>query len=133
MIKTNWQDGEVFDGVYDYHRIRDNIIEVYNLVLKVYPHFDIIDIEDKDYDDFCFDYYFNDIERNIQTLSDQTGIEIEPTKHFVGNQEAWNTEDVNRIERTVKRIYYVLDLKSRQKFRYSGTFYSGEDWGIDSI
>lgn len=134
IIKTDWQNGEEFD-IHNYNRMKNNINETYELVLEMFPQTENVEIEDKDYTSYYFIESLNDVENNLKAMIDAINIPdlFEPTKTFNNNALIWDASDINRIERTTLLINETLEKLLNQKFRYSGTFYSGEDWGFGDI
>lgn len=133
IIKTDWENGAEFDVFNDYNRIKNNINEIYQIAIDVFDEFKIIDINDKNRSTVLQPHVFTNIEDNLKTIADNINLDIElPDKTFEENTLVWDADDLNRIEKNIELIRECL-ISQNKKYRYSGTFYCGEDWGLDSI
>lgn len=110
-IKLDWNDGDEFDIVKDYNRIKNNINELHIRMKRIYSPFDIVEILDKTDEDRFLLSYVNNLETNLQRLIDAINIPnmFEDTKIFTGNTSIWNTDDIIRIENTILLIKIFLD------------------------
>ena len=68
QIKSNWKNGDSFDIITDYGRIKSNINTVYEVSKKLYPSYNITTLGDYDYSFIPLVNFFNDIVQSVQDI-----------------------------------------------------------------
>lgn len=109
-----WQQGDLFNPV-DYNRIKNNLQELRELAVTMYPEFTIRFMgEDKAFtDDSFYADEINLFEVNLGKLKDNL-------PYWQGDIKTWNentpfltTEELNRIEDACQQLYDYLMGQSR--------------------
>lgn len=129
--KTNWQGGYNAKGEYtgdyfnltDYNRIKNNIQELRNMAVKLYPEFNISAAPDMtSYATRIYASDINRIENNLEAICNNTfPFQIGKKKTYYGNAAAINYEELNRIEGATLLIYNNLAGQAAGKRRLSFT------------
>lgn len=120
--KTNWTKNDYFN-VEDYNRIKNNLIFLRELAIKLYKEFAIEDLGlNKTYSDFLYADEINKLENNIEVINAQTVNGSYGTKKsFVINGPTMTFEDLNRWEKAISDIYNKLinEYDGRRSFRWN--------------
>jgi hypothetical protein len=126
--KTNWQGGSV-NGVYtgdyfnlaDYNRIKNNLQELRNMAIKLYPEFSVVTGADwKDYNIIPLPKHFNQLEENLEKIRKNTyPFKTGAKKTYYGNVAAIDFAELNRLESATLLIYENLKGQSAGKRRLS--------------
>lgn len=109
-IKSNWQNGDTFDLLSDYERIKANINEVYQVSTRVVPNYDITTLGTYDYTFIPLANFFNDIVNAIDDVYEHSSFKphdyIELGKVYEGKGQAFSAEDLNILELNVYYLYH---------------------------
>lgn len=112
--KTNWRAAYDQEGNYigdyfcvdDYSRIKNNLMYLKELALKMYPYYVSVDMDLLGYEDYFYASIINKLEINIDNLVLNTfAFTIAPTKRYKSNDPFLLFSDLNRIESTLLYIY----------------------------
>jgi len=131
--KTDWQgsySGSVYTGDYfnlaDYNRIKNNMQELRNLAITLYPEFSIVTGADwTDYNIKPYSRDINQLEENLETIKAKTfPFSTGSKKTYYGNTAAPDFNELNRLESATLLIYNNLSGqksgKRRLAFRLGG-------------
>lgn len=126
--KTDWQ-GSWSNGVYtgdylnlaDYNRIKNNLQELRDMAIKLYPEFLVNTGPDwTDYNTRPYPADFNRLESNMETIRKNTfPFQTGSTKTYYGNVAAIDFTELNRLESATLLIYNNLIGQSAGKRRLS--------------
>lgn len=107
--KTNWTSKDWFN-IEDYNRIKNNIDEIHNQSLKLYPDFSYEEMgEDKTYEDYYYADEINKMENNLEFICKGTfPFVIGEKQQYYDNQPFIDFNGLNRIESACKVIYRNL-------------------------
>ena len=116
--KTNWYGGTDANGEYhgdrfnavDFNRIKNNLIYLRDLAIKMYTEFDIEKVsDDKGYADYPYADEINTIESNLDTINVHTIIRDYGTKQTFNDNGAFiDFNELNRIESAELDLYNRL-------------------------
>lgn len=108
--KTNWTNGQEFDVLTDYGRIKNNIEFVREFSLPIYQAYNIDPLQAYTYEDIPLVDFFNEIVTNVQTIYDHTFhfAGYQPMVLYVDGGEGFTAEELNKIELNLKKIYEKL-------------------------
>lgn len=111
-IKSNWANGDSFDIVSDYARIKSNINEVYLVSKQLYPNYDITTLGEYDYSLIPLASFFNDIVQAVEDIYDNS---YHPQQWqdtsglvYVGNGNGFSAEDLNLLELNIYYLYCTM-------------------------
>ena len=110
-IKSNWRNGDTFDIINDYGRIKSNINTVYEVSKKLYPSYDITTLGEYDYTFIPLANFFNDI---VQAINDIYDNAYKPSKYkkmntsYVGKGFGFDADDLNTLELNIYYLYCTL-------------------------
>lgn len=109
-IKSNWQNGDSFDIVTDYGRIKSNINTVYEVSKKLYPSYDITTLGDYDYSYIPLANFFNDIVQSIQEIYNNSykPSEYHSMNTYVGKGMGFSADDLNTLELNIYYLYCTM-------------------------
>lgn len=115
--KTDWY-GETVDGVYtgdrfnavDFNRIKNNLIYLRDLAIKMYKEFDIATVSnDKSYGDYPYADEINTIESNLETINSNTlNRSYGDSRKYNDNGAFIDYTELNRIESAELDLYNRL-------------------------
>lgn len=135
--KTDWY-GAVVNGVYtgdrfnavDFNRIKNNLVYLRDLAVKVYEEFSITAVgADKTTADYFYAEEINKMELNLATINANTfkmSYGTAPT--YSDNGRTMDYLELNRLERAILDLYDKLtnQYEGRRKFKWN--FGMGEDF-----
>lgn len=131
--KTDWEAGKDAEGNYigdffnieDYNRIKNNIKELREFAVELYPDFDIKNMgADKKYTDYPYADEINLIADNLETIKDKTySYDIGKKVIYYDNSPFIGYEDLNRIESACLRLYKTIVAQKQGRRRLA--FYLG--------
>lgn len=128
--KTDW-NGETVDGVYtgdrfnavDFNRIKNNLIYLRDLAVKVYEEFSITAVgTDKTTADYFYAEEINKMEQNLTTINANTlkmSYGTAPT--YSDNGRTMDYMELNRLEGAILDLYDKLtnQYEGRRKFKWN--------------
>jgi hypothetical protein len=128
--KTDWY-GETTSGVYtgdrfnasDFNRIKNNLSYLRDLAVKLYDEFSIDSIgEDKTPADFFYAEEINKMERNLDTINENTlkqSYGISPS--YSDNGKTMDYTELNRLEKAILDLYDKLtnQYEGRRMFKWN--------------
>lgn len=127
--KTNWQGGYNNAGEYtgdyfnlaDYNRIKNNLQELRDMAIKLYPEFSIATGADwTSYATIPRAADINQLETNLETIRSKTFLfQTGTRKTYFGNAAAIDYIELNRLESATLLIYKNLIGQSKGKRRLS--------------
>ena len=110
-VKKDWNDDDYFNYT-DFNRIKNNILEVYNLATLCYNNIsrlEVHDISDLTYASIYFSDIVNSLGSSLKKLNEQTlNIAIGTTKTYSANGPCWKSAEINRIESNTEKLYSLL-------------------------
>lgn len=135
--KTDWY-GAVVNGVYtgdrfnagDFNRIKNNLVYLRDLAVKVYEEFSIITVgADKTTADYFYAEEINKMEQNLATINANTlkmSYGTAPT--YFDNGRTMDYTELNRLEGAILDLYDRLtnQYEGRRKFKWN--FGTGGDF-----
>lgn len=128
--KTDWY-GETISGVYtgdrfnasDFNRIKNNLSYLRDLAVKLYDEFSIDSIgEDKTPADFFYAEEINKMERNLDTINDNTLKQSYGTSpSYSDNGKTMDYTELNRLEKAILDLYDKLtnQYEGRRMFKWN--------------
>lgn len=128
--KTDWY-GAVVNGVYtgdrfnavDFNRIKNNLVYLRDLAVKVYEEFSIVSVgADKTTADYFYAEEINKMEQNLATINVKTlkmSYGTAPT--YSDNGRTMDYAELNRLERAILDLYDKLtnQYEGRRKFKWN--------------
>lgn len=127
--KTNWQGGYDANGNYvgdyfnleDYNRIKNNLQELHDMAVKLYPDFSVTTGPDwTSYETRIYAGDINRIEDNLEKICAGTyPFAVGTRKNYYGNAAAIDYKELNRIEAATLLIYNNLRGQAAGKRRLS--------------
>lgn len=128
--KTDWH-GAVVNGVYtgdrfnavDFNRIKNNLIYLRDLAVKVYEEFSITAVgADKTTADYFYAEEINKMEQNLATINSKTlkmSYGTAPT--YSDNGRTMDYVELNRLEGAILDLYDKLtnQYEGRRKFKWN--------------
>ena len=128
--KTDWY-GAVVNGVYtgdrfnavDFNRIKNNLVYLRDLAVKVYEEFSITAVgADKTTADYFYAEEINKMEQNLATINAKTlkmSYGTAPT--YSDNGRTMDYLELNRLERAILDLYDKLtnQYEGRRKFKWN--------------
>lgn len=111
IIKTNWKNGDSFDIIDDYERIKSNINTIYDLSKEAYPDYDITTLGSYDYTFIPLANFFNDLVKAVQDIYDNS---YQPNAYkpietvYVGKGRGFSAEELNTLEMNIDLLYQRL-------------------------
>lgn len=128
--KTDWH-GAVVNGVYtgdrfnavDFNRIKNNLIYLRDLAVKVYEEFSIVAVgADKTTADYFYAEEINKMEQNLATINAKTlkmSYGTAPT--YSDNGRTMDYVELNRLEGAILDLYDKLtnQYEGRRKFKWN--------------
>lgn len=128
--KTDWY-GAVVNGVYtgdrfnavDFNRIKNNLVYLRDLAVKVYEEFSITAVgADKTTADYFYAEEINKMEQNLATINAKTlkmSYGTAPT--YSDNGRTMDYVELNRLERAILDLYDKLtnQYEGRRKFKWN--------------
>lgn len=128
--KTDWH-GAVVNGVYtgdrfnavDFNRIKNNLIYLRDLAVKVYEEFSITAVgADKTTADYFYAEEINKMEQNLATINSKTlkmSYGTAPT--YSDNGRTMDYAELNRLEGAILDLYDKLtnQYEGRRKFKWN--------------
>lgn len=128
--KTDWY-GAVVNGVYtgdrfnavDFNRIKNNLVYLRDLAVKVYEEFSITAVgADKTTADYFYAEEINKMEQNLATINAKTlkmSYGTAPT--YSDNGRTMDYAELNRLERAILDLYDKLtnQYEGRRKFKWN--------------
>ena len=110
-VKKDWNDDDYFNYT-DFNRIKNNILEVYNLATLCYNNIsrlEVHDVSDLTYSSIYFSDIVNSLGSSLKKLNEQTlNIDIGTTKTYSANGPCWKSAEINRIESNTEKLYLLL-------------------------
>lgn len=128
--KTDWY-GETISGVYtgdrfnasDFNRIKNNLSYLRDLAVKLYDEFSIDSVgEDKTPADFFYAEEINKMERNLDTINDNTLKQSYGTSpSYSDNGKTMDYTELNRLEKAILDLYDKLtnQYEGRRMFKWN--------------
>lgn len=136
--KTDWHGSTDEDGIYtgdrfnavDFNRIKNNLIYLRDLAIKMYTEFDIAKVsDDKGYADYPYADEINAIESNLDTINEHTIIRDYGTKQTFNDNGAFiDFNELNRIESAELDLYNRLTNEHDGRRMFTWNF--GEKGGM---
>lgn len=128
--KTDWH-GAVVNGVYtgdrfnavDFNRIKNNLVYLRDLAVKVYEEFSIVAVgADKTTADYFYAEEINKMEQNLATINAKTlkmSYGTAPT--YSDNGRTMDYAELNRLEGAILDLYDKLtnQYEGRRKFKWN--------------
>lgn len=128
--KTDWY-GAVVNGVYtgdrfnavDFNRIKNNLVYLRDLAVKVYEEFSIVVVgADKTTADYFYAEEINKMEQNLATINAKTlkmSYGTAPT--YSDNGRTMDYAELNRLEGAILDLYDKLtnQYEGRRKFKWN--------------
>lgn len=128
--KTDWY-GAVVNGVYtgdrfnavDFNRIKNNLVYLRDLAVKVYEEFSIVAVgADKTTADYFYAEEINKMEQNLATINAKTlkmSYGTAPT--YSDNGRTMDYAELNRLEGAILDLYDKLtnQYEGRRKFKWN--------------
>lgn len=128
--KTDWY-GAVINGVYtgdrfnavDFNRIKNNLVYLRDLAVKVYEEFSITAVgADKTTADYFYAEEINKMEQNLATINSKTlkmSYGTAPT--YSDNGRTMDYAELNRLEGAILDLYDKLtnQYEGRRKFKWN--------------
>lgn len=128
--KTDWH-GAVVNGVYtgdrfnavDFNRIKNNLVYLRDLAVKVYEEFSITAIgADKTTADYFYAEEINKMEQNLATINAKTlKISYGTAPTYSDNGRTMDYAELNRLEGAILDLYDKLtnQYEGRRKFKWN--------------
>lgn len=99
--------GDFFNAE-DYNRIKNNIVYLYDLSKKLFPHYALLDMgADKVYKDFLYAEEINKISLNIKQICIHAGVSFTPAL-FNDNDNLFDYIWLNSAEEMLLKLYNIL-------------------------
>lgn len=116
--KVDWKPEDWFN-IEDYNRIKNNIDEVFQIAVLLYPNTKILDMgTDKKYEDYYYAEDFNTFEENLERIRNAVfPFDIGEKKVFYANQSFIDAQELNRVERATKLMYENLSGQRDGRYR----------------
>lgn len=129
--KTDWY-GAVEDNVYtgdrfnytDYNRIKNNLVYLRELAIKMYDEFNINDVgEDKTVAEYFYAEEINQMEENLETINSNTlRREYGSAPTYVDNGNTPDYVELNRLESSILDLYDRLTNQSEGRRTFEWNF-----------
>jgi hypothetical protein len=121
-----WQQGDLFNAV-DYNRIKNNVRELWELALSMYPEFsiDLMGPDKAPEDESFFADEMSLLENNLGKLRDHLPYWKGETKSWYENTPFLTIEELNRIENACLQLHEYLMGQSRGRPRLQFTLGRG--------
>lgn len=117
--KANWSATD-YVNTEDYNRIKNNLAELRDMAIRLYPEFSIVVNPDKAQSDYPYADEINQLEANLDTIRGhtfpfQTGLR----RTYYDNQPYIDWQELNRLESACKLIHDNLQGQATGKRRLS--------------
>lgn len=129
--KTDWY-GAVVDNVYtgnrfnytDYNRIKNNLVYLRNLAIKMYDEFSINDVgSDKSVAEYYYAEEINQMEENLEIINSHTlAREYGDTPTYADNGNTPDYTELNRLESAILDLYDRLSNQSEGRRTFEWNF-----------
>lgn len=129
--KTDWY-GAVVDNVYtgdrfnytDYNRIKNNLVYLRNLAIKMYDEFSINDVgSDKSVAEYYYAEEINQMEENLEIINSHTlAREYGDTPTYADNGNTPDYTELNRLESAIFDLYDRLSNQSEGRRTFEWNF-----------
>ena len=129
--KTDWH-GEIIDGSYvgdrfnaeDFNRIKNNLIYLRDLAVKMYDEFEIQFVcDNKSVADFFYADEINLMEQNFNTINANTFNEpYGESPEYVDNGNTMDFTELNRLEGAMLDLYIKLYNESEGRRMFTWNF-----------
>lgn len=129
--KTDWY-GAVEDNVYigdrfnytDYNRIKNNLVYLRELAIKMYDEFSINDVgNDKTVAEYFYADEINQMEENLETINSNTlKREYGSAPTYVDNGNTPDYVELNRLESSILDLYDRLTNQSEGRRTFEWNF-----------
>lgn len=120
--KTNWLKNDYFNAE-DFNRIKNNLIYLRELAIKLYKEFEIQQIsEDKTYKDYFYADEINLLENNLEKINQNTLNIIYGKKTiYMDNGNTMTYIELNRIESAIFDLYDKLSnqINGRRNLKFN--------------
>ena len=123
--KLNWVKDDPIN-IEDYNRIKNNLAELREMAICLYPEFSIAVNPDKTRSDYPYADEINQLEENLEIIRGHTyPFQTGTRRTYYDNQPYIDWLELNRLESACKLIYDNLQGqasgKRRLSFRLGGT------------
>lgn len=129
--KTDWY-GAVVDNVYtgdrfnytDYNRIKNNLVYLRNLAIKMYDEFSINDVgSDKSVAEYYYAEEINQMEENLEIINSHTlAREYGDAPTYADNGNTPDYTELNRLESAILDLYDRLSNQSEGRRTFEWNF-----------
>lgn len=111
--KTNWVNGQEFDVIVDYGRIKNNIEFIREFSLAIYQAYDIDPLETYTYEGIPQVDFFNTIVEDVRLIYEHTFhfVGYQPMVLHLGGGEGFTAAELNKVESNLKKIYEKLNAE----------------------
>lgn len=117
--KVNWGKDDPINTE-DYNRIKNNLTELRDMAIRLYPEFSIVVNPDKARRDYPYADEINQLEENLETIRGHTfPFQTGPRRTYYDNQPYIDWQELNRLESACKLIHDNLQGQATGKRRLS--------------
>lgn len=117
--KANWSATD-YINTEDYNRIKNNLAELREMAICLYPEFSIAVNPDKTRSDYPYADEINQLEENLETIRSHTYLfQTGPRQTYYDNQPYIDWQELNRLESACKLIHDNLQGQAEGKRRLS--------------
>lgn len=117
--KLNWTKDDPTNIDY-YNRIKNNLAELREMAIRLYPEFSITVNPDKVRSDYPYADEINQLEENLETIRSHTYLfQTGPRQTYYDNQPYIDWQELNRLESACKLIHDNLQGQAEGKRRLS--------------
>lgn len=117
--KLNWVKEDPVNIEY-YNRIKNNLAELREMAIRLYPEFSITVNPDKVRSDYPYADEINQLEENLETIRSHTYLfQTGQRRTYYDNQPYIDWQELNRLESACKLIHDNLQGQAAGKRRLS--------------
>lgn len=117
--KLNWVKNDPIN-IEDYNRIKNNLAELREMAIRLYPEFSIAVNPDKARSDYPYADEINQLEENLETIRSHTYLfQTGQRRTYYDNQPYIDWQELNRLESATLLIHDNLQGQAEGKRRLS--------------
>ena len=117
--KLNWVKNDPIN-IEDYNRIKNNLAELREMAIRLYPEFSIAVNPDKARSDYPYADEINQLEENLETIRSHTYLfQTGQRRTYYDNQPYIDWQELNRLESACNLIHDNLQGQAEGKRRLS--------------
>lgn len=117
--KTNWYATD-YINIEDYNRIKNDLAELREMAIRLYPEFSIVVNPDKTWGDYPYADEINQLEHNLESIRNNTfPFQTGQSQTYYDNQAYIDWQELNRLESACKIIHDNLQGQATGKLRLS--------------